>query len=116
MDINLEHDELVMGNLNIPYIDIKNELTLYKPIGMIYKVMPNRMAPYQTACFLVEFNGKDISIWFDLTFDQAKQLLTNMENPHSNTSSTNIRNTPNPKTLSLTLAPIGEKIKNEHPS
>jgi hypothetical protein len=50
MDINSEHDKLVMGDLNIPYIDIKNELILYMSIGMIYKVVPNNLTPYKTAC------------------------------------------------------------------
>jgi hypothetical protein len=82
-------------------------------IGMICKVVPNSLAPYQTTRFLLEFNIEDISIRFVLTFDQAKQLLTNMENTQTNTSSTNIKNTPNPKALSSTLALIGEKIKNK---
>jgi hypothetical protein len=57
-----------MDDLNIPYIDIKNELTLYMSISMICKVVPNSLAPYQMTCFLVEFNIKNIFIWFDLTF------------------------------------------------
>jgi hypothetical protein len=109
MDTNLEHEKLVMENLNIPYIN-----TLYMSNNMMCKVVPNSLAPYQTTRFLVEFNIKDISIWFDLTFDQAEQLLTNMENTRTNTSNSNTGNTPKPKASSSTLALIGEKINIPH--
>ncbi len=83
---------------------------------MIHKAMLSNLAPYQEACFLVEFNIKDIFIWSNLTFDLVKQLLTNMENTSTNISNTNIGDTPSPKPLSSTPTLAGVKIKNEHSS
>lgn len=105
-----------MDVLNIPYTNNKDEFTLYMSIGMIHKAMLNNLAPYQMAHFLVEFNIKDVFILSNMTFDQTKQLLTNMENTCTSTSNTNIGNTSNPKPSSSTLTLVEPKIKNEHSS
>jgi hypothetical protein len=47
---------------------------------MLWKVIVGNLAPYQMVQFLVKFDVKDLSIWFDPIFDQTKQLLQNMEN------------------------------------
>jgi hypothetical protein len=37
------------------------------------------LGAYQMAWFLIGFNIMDVSIWFNLSFDQAKQLFNNLQ-------------------------------------
>ncbi len=56
---------------------------------MLWNVIPCNLAPYQMVQFIVEFDVKDVSIWSDLIFGQAKQLLQNMENTTNYTTNNN---------------------------
>lgn len=48
--------KLLMDALHIPYADIEVELKMYTATGLIHKVLPGILAPYQMVWFLVEFN------------------------------------------------------------
>jgi precorrin-6B methylase 1 len=74
------HVKLLMDALHIPYADIKDELTMYTGTNLIRKVLPHTLTPSQVARFLVEFNITNATIWSNLSFDQAKQLLKNLQN------------------------------------
>jgi hypothetical protein len=69
-----------MDTLHIPYVDIKDEFTMYATMGLICKVVPGTLTPYQLAWFFIEFNIIDVSIWSNLFFDQVKQLFKNLQN------------------------------------
>jgi hypothetical protein len=68
-----------MDALHIPYADIKDELRMYTGTNLIRKVVPDTLTPSQLARFVVEFNITDATIWSNLSFDQAKQLLKNLQ-------------------------------------
>jgi hypothetical protein len=68
-----------MDVMNILYGDIENEISAYTAIGMFHKIVLGTLAPYQMAQFLIIFNISNVSIWSDLSFDQAKQLLNNLQ-------------------------------------
>ncbi len=51
-----------MDMLNIPYVDMEEEMTIYMATGLICWVMFDTLVPYQMAHFLVEFKIIDISI------------------------------------------------------
>ncbi len=63
-----------MDAFHIPYADIKVELKMYTATGLIHKVLPGILAPYQMVWFLVEFNIINATIWSDLSFDQAEKI------------------------------------------
>jgi hypothetical protein len=107
---------------------LKKNHTLYITIGVIhYKDVFSNLARYHLACFLVESNNiKNIfHIWFDLTFDQAKQLLQNIEitsvklvhiTKNMNSSSTNTKDIQSFKMFSMRAKiSLGGTIRN-HPT
>ncbi len=38
-----------MDTLHIPYADVEDELTIYKAMGLIHKIVPNILMLYQMA-------------------------------------------------------------------
>jgi hypothetical protein len=56
------HAKLVMDMLNIPYIDVEDEMTMYMATSLIYQTVPGTFTPYQMVCFLVKFKITNISI------------------------------------------------------
>jgi hypothetical protein len=85
--------------------------------------MFSNLAQYHLACFLLESNIIVIfHIWFNLTFDQAKQLLQNIEitsmklvhiTKNMNSSSTNTKYIQSSKVFSLKAKiSLGATIKN----
>lgn len=74
------HTKCVMDVFNIPYNNIEVNLIVYTTMSMIYKEAFWNLVPFQMAQFLIKFKITNTSIWFDLTFEQAKQLLENLYN------------------------------------
>jgi hypothetical protein len=72
-----------MDMLNIPYVDMEEEMTMYMAIGLICRAVFDTLVPYQMVHFLVEFKITNISISYNLSFDQEKQLLENLQNNES---------------------------------
>jgi hypothetical protein len=103
---------------------IEEKHTLYITIGVIqYKDVFSNLARYHLACFLVESNNiiNIFHISFDLTFDQAKQLLQNIEitsmklvqiTKNMNSSSTNTKDIQNFKMFSLRAKILVGTIRN----
>ncbi len=72
--------KLFMDTLHIPYVEIKDELTMYVATGLIRKVVHGTLTPYQLTWFFIEFNIINVSMWLDFFFDQVQQLFKNLQN------------------------------------
>jgi len=64
--------KLFMDTLHIPYVEIKDELTMYVATGLIHKVVHGTLTPYQLTWFFIEFNIINVSMWLDFFFDQVQ--------------------------------------------
>ncbi len=72
--------KLFMDTLNIPYVDIKDELTMYVATGLICKVVHGTLTPYQLTWFFIEFNIISVTMWLDFFFYQVKESFKNLQN------------------------------------
>jgi hypothetical protein len=50
-----------MDMLNIPYIDVEDEMTMCVATSLIYRTGPGTFTPYQMVRFLVKFNITNIN-------------------------------------------------------
>jgi hypothetical protein len=76
-----------MDALNIPYNNIEVDLIVYTINDMIHKEVPKNLVPFQMAQFLIKITN--INIWSNLTFEQTKQLLENLQNNNDTNMKTN---------------------------
>lgn len=110
------HTKCVMDVLNIPYNNIEVDLIMYTTINMICKEIPGNLMPFQMARFLFEFKITNTNIWSNLTFNQAKQLLENLENNNDTNMKTNsiifITNNISAMKASSSMSIATSKIKN----
>lgn len=87
---------------------------------MLWKVISGNLAPYQMVRFLMEFDVKNISIWSDPIFDQAKHLLQNMENTtncttkNNNFTNTNVAMKISTLKMKNSMDATSSKAKNNH--
>jgi hypothetical protein len=54
--VNLGHAKFMLDVLNIPHAKFEDQLTQYMANVMIQKTTPTSLAPYQMACFLIDFD------------------------------------------------------------
>jgi hypothetical protein len=106
-----------MDVLNIPYTDSEADLTTYATVSKICKEVSGSLAPFQMAGFLIDFKITSTSIWSDLTFEQAKQLIENLRNNNDANMKTNstiaITSNISAMKVSSSMLTAASKIKNQ---
>jgi len=86
----------------LKYVDIKDNLTNWKANKMLKEVVIGNLATFEMYKFSSDFKIVDMSMWLDLSFEQASNLIWHMANNNTHNEKSSITNLTNVATASPT--------------
>ena len=74
--------KILLRAFNVDIEDENDKLPAWKAKSMLKQNVIGDLAPFQMFQFYFDFGIKDTSVRGDLSFEDAEELLTSMENSH----------------------------------
>ena len=72
--------KILLSAFNIDIEDVEDKLPAWKAKSMLKQDVTSDLAPFQMFRFYNDFRVKDTSIWGDISFEDADELLISMAN------------------------------------
>jgi len=87
--------KVMLEVFRLKYVDIEDNLTNWKAKKMLKEVFIGDLVTFEMYKFSLDFKIVDMSMWLDLSFEQASNLIEHMTNNNTHNEKSLITNPTN---------------------